>query len=157
MLNSNKFLSSCQCITCLMHNLTFAKLCILGHSVHIRCMQKSCQTTFFSLQLEHHCTVHRGAFCPFLFRWIYYCHSSKYTGKKTDKTHLCAVQWSLLKNLVQHLKNSPFQVSFETFFKLFYHCNFPKNLSHAVLLRCRPSSFHSKVLFTLNEWNSIPS
>ena len=35
-------------------------------------------------------TPHRGAFCPFLFWWIYYCHSSKYTGKKTDKTHLCA-------------------------------------------------------------------
>ena len=36
-------------------------------------------------------TVHRGAFCQFLFRWIYYCHSSKSTGKETGKTHLCAV------------------------------------------------------------------
>ena len=34
--------------------------------------------------------VHRGSFCQFLFRWIYYCHSSKYTGKETSKTHLCA-------------------------------------------------------------------
>ena len=25
--------------------------------------------------------VHRGVFCQFLFRWIYYCHSSKSTGK----------------------------------------------------------------------------
>ena len=25
------------------------------------------------------------------FRWIYYCHSSKSTGKETGKTHLCAV------------------------------------------------------------------
>ena len=30
---------------------------------------------------------HRGAFCQFPFRWIYYCHSTKSTGK----THLCAV------------------------------------------------------------------
>ena len=36
-------------------------------------------------------TVHRGAFCQFHFRWIYYCHSSKLTGKKIGKTHLCAV------------------------------------------------------------------
>ena len=38
-------------------------------------------------------SVHRGAFCQFLFRWIYYCHSSKSSGKETGKTHLCAVQW----------------------------------------------------------------
>ena len=31
-------------------------------------------------------TVNRGAFCQFPFRWIYYSHSSKSTGK----THLCA-------------------------------------------------------------------
>ena len=38
------------------------------------------------------CTLlHRGAFCQFLFRWIYYCHSSKLAGKETDKTHLCVV------------------------------------------------------------------
>ena len=30
-------------------------------------------------------------FCQFLFRWIYYCHSSKSTGKETGKTHLCAL------------------------------------------------------------------
>ena len=35
--------------------------------------------------------VHRGAFCQFPFRWIYYCHSSKSTGKETDKMHLCGV------------------------------------------------------------------
>jgi hypothetical protein len=35
--------------------------------------------------------VHRGAFFQFPFRWIYYCHSSKTTGKETGKTHLCAV------------------------------------------------------------------
>ena len=34
--------------------------------------------------------LHRGVFCQFPFRWIYYCHSSKSTGKETGKTHLCA-------------------------------------------------------------------
>ena len=33
----------------------------------------------------------RGAFCQFLSRWIYYCHSRKSTGKKTGETHLYAV------------------------------------------------------------------
>ena len=33
---------------------------------------------------------HRDAFFKFPFRWIYYCHGSKSTGKKTVKTHLCA-------------------------------------------------------------------
>ena len=37
------------------------------------------------------CTLHRGAFCQFPFRWVYYCHSSKSTGKETGKTHLCAL------------------------------------------------------------------
>ena len=32
---------------------------------------------------------HRGAFCQFPFRWIYYCHNSKSTGEETGKTHLC--------------------------------------------------------------------
>ena len=36
-------------------------------------------------------TLHRGAFCQFPFRRIYYCHSSKSTGKETGKTHLCAL------------------------------------------------------------------
>ena len=31
-----------------------------------------------------------GAICQFLFRWIYYCNSSKFTGNETDKTHICA-------------------------------------------------------------------
>ena len=37
-------------------------------------------------------TVHRGAFCQFTFRWVYYCHSSKSTRKEIGKTYLCAVQ-----------------------------------------------------------------
>jgi hypothetical protein len=36
-------------------------------------------------------TLHRGAFKQFSFRWIYYCNSSKSTGKETGKTHLCAL------------------------------------------------------------------
>ena len=36
--------------------------------------------------------LHRGAFCQFPFWWIYYC--SKSIGKKTDKTHHCAL-WRL--------------------------------------------------------------
>ena len=34
-------------------------------------------------------TVHRDAFCQFPFRWIYYCHSSKSTGKETGKMYFC--------------------------------------------------------------------
>ena len=37
---------------------------------------------------RHHPAVHRGAIYQFLFRWVYYCHSSECTGKKTGKTHL---------------------------------------------------------------------
>ena len=65
--------------------------------------QKIPETDYFSNaerdSLEEITALHRGAFCPFLFRWIYYCHSSKYTGKKTDKTHLCAV-FTLIKVLI---------------------------------------------------------
>ena len=41
-------------------------------------------------QLIHSSTVHRGVFGQFPFRWIYYCHSCKSTGKEAGKTHLCA-------------------------------------------------------------------
>ena len=34
-------------------------------------------------------TLHRGAFCQFPFRWIYYYGSNKSTGKETGKMHLC--------------------------------------------------------------------
>ena len=36
-------------------------------------------------------TLHRGAFCQFPFRWIYYYGSNKSTKKETCKTHLCAL------------------------------------------------------------------
>ena len=35
--------------------------------------------------------LHRGAFCKFPFRSIYYCHSSKSTGMETGKMHLGAL------------------------------------------------------------------
>ena len=47
-----------------------------------------------AIQFEHNIQnlgLHRGAFCQFPFRWIYYCHSSKSTGKKAGKLHLCAL------------------------------------------------------------------
>jgi hypothetical protein len=43
------------------------------------------------LRKPSHWQVHRGTFCQFLFRWIYYCHSYKSTGKETSKTHLYEV------------------------------------------------------------------
>ena len=38
-------------------------------------------------------SLHRGAFCLFTFRWIYYYGSNKSTGKETGTTHLCALVW----------------------------------------------------------------
>ena len=35
--------------------------------------------------------MHKSVFGQFSFRWIYYYGSNKFTGKETDKTHLCAV------------------------------------------------------------------
>ena len=40
------------------------------------------------------CTeVHRGAFCQFTLRCIYYYGSNKSTGKETGKMHLCVMQY----------------------------------------------------------------
>ena len=45
---------------------------------------------FILIDWEYFCvTVHRGAFCQFSFRWIYYYGSDKSNGKETEKTHLC--------------------------------------------------------------------
>ena len=56
-------------------------------------------TQFYRIKLvsqEFSCSLlHcRDAICQFLFRWIYYCHSNKSTGKETGKTHLCALHGS---------------------------------------------------------------
>ena len=51
---------------------------------------KKCNFYTNSLALTN-TPLHRGAFCQFPFRWIYYYGSNKSTGKETDKTHLCAL------------------------------------------------------------------
>ena len=43
----------------------------------------------WSSSLVHCPTLHRGAFCQFPFRWIYYYGSNKFTRKETGKMHLC--------------------------------------------------------------------
>ena len=43
----------------------------------------------YALQGRNILPLHRGAFCQFIFRWIYNCHNSKSTGKETGKTHFC--------------------------------------------------------------------
>ena len=35
--------------------------------------------------------MHRGAFCQFPFRWIYYFGINESTGKETGKMHLCGM------------------------------------------------------------------
>ena len=51
--------------------------------------------------------VHRSAFCQFPFWWIYYCHSSKSTGKETGKTHVCATVTDLAITCVTPLFRRP--------------------------------------------------
>ena len=50
--------------------------------------------------------MHRGAFCKFPFRWIYYYVSNKSTGKGTGKTHLCALVrfWLLAYKTILRVK-----------------------------------------------------
>jgi hypothetical protein len=42
--------------------------------------------------------LHRGVFCQFPLRWIYYCHSSKSTGKEISKTLLTRSQGGCQKS-----------------------------------------------------------
>ena len=44
---------------------------------------------FAKVKAQLYGLLHRGAFCQFAFRWIYYYGSNKSTGKETGKTHLC--------------------------------------------------------------------
>ena len=46
--------------------------------------------------------LHRGVFCQFPFRWIYYYGSNKSTRKETGKTPLCALQ--TLKKLGENFR-----------------------------------------------------
>ena len=59
-------------------NIVQGNYCILGLHTH--------QQPSFK-----HSTLHRGAFCQFPFRRIYYYHSSKFIGKESGNTHLCTV------------------------------------------------------------------
>ena len=69
--------------------------CILLKSISNTTLKIGCMSLlflpFFHWSLEH--ATHRGAFCQFPFRWIYYYDGNKSTGKETGKTHLCAVSW----------------------------------------------------------------
>ena len=49
--------------------------------------------------------LHRGVFCQFPFRWIYYYGSNKSTGKETGKMHPCAVQQSRQQALKAYCSN----------------------------------------------------
>ena len=62
-------------------------------SNRLKSLQVICNIGLFNsvIQVRMDQGLHRGAFCQFTFRWIYYCHNSKSTGKKTGKRHLCAV------------------------------------------------------------------
>ena len=69
-------------------------------ALHIAAKKDDTKAAGLLLQNDHNPDVtsksgftplHRGAFCQFLFRWIYYCHISKSTGKNTGKKHLCAL------------------------------------------------------------------
>ena len=43
----------------------------------------------FRINILLSCTLHRGAFCQFPFRWIYYGSNKS----RISKTHLCALGW----------------------------------------------------------------
>ena len=73
--------------------------------------------------------VHRGAFCQFPFRWIYYYGSNKSTGKETGKTHLCAVYCQQLYGILystwdiylcKWLQSSYSDAAQSQFFRLLY-------------------------------------
>ena len=62
--------------------------CIVQFTLHIKYMLKiygslhmsQWKCNLCSMLDSEDCTVHRGAFCQFPFRWIHYCHISKSTG-----------------------------------------------------------------------------
>ena len=70
--------------------------------------------SFVNLPVDHICDIesmHRGAFCQFSFRWIYYYGSNKSTGKETGKTHLYAmvefVIFCVLRGYCPYIYNLP--------------------------------------------------
>ena len=80
--------------TLFLHNLLFYK-----NSSFSFLVLPSTSTSSFPISFLHlsspFCpqltTLHKGAFCQFPFRWIYYYGSNESTGKETGKTHLCAL------------------------------------------------------------------
>ena len=69
-----------------------------------RCVNDSVKNFNLDILKQHFITLHRGASCKFPFRWIYYCHSTKSTGKNTGKTHLYALCSVLKWILCEHFK-----------------------------------------------------
>jgi hypothetical protein len=68
---------------------TFSKATETGIILLLVIIKKSSIQTAATILLNQ--AVHRGAFFQFTFRWIYYCYSSKSTGKETGRTNLFAV------------------------------------------------------------------
>ena len=60
----------------------------------------------FLIHCTHNTGLHMGAICQFLVYWIYYCHSSKSTGKKADKLHLCALHTAYLGTIRKKIESS---------------------------------------------------
>ena len=60
---------------------------------------------YLSLPLYHYAPLHRGVFCQFPFRWIYYYGSNKSTGNETDKNApLCTGLRKVLVTYISRLK-----------------------------------------------------
>ena len=62
------------------------------------CIRVRKTLTPWTLTLVIHLSLHRGAFCHFPYRWIYYCHNSKTTLEETVKTNLCALWYCFFRN-----------------------------------------------------------
>ena len=67
--------------------------------------------------------LHRGMICQFQVRWVFYYNCSESTGKKTNKTHLCALCrqkiWLLCRilkvNLIWPLNENSLRLSEKNF------------------------------------------
>ena len=107
------------------------------------CISKSFH--FLPLKRLSHTTMHRGAFCQFPFRWIYYYGSIKATGKETGKTYLCAMGWIFfwLKEHSYFYSQSFWHESF--FQSLYWYCRWKLEL-------VRSSAFQNGLHTTHFEW-----
>ena len=86
--DANIFLQNCFWV------LKVAK--IVG--IHIHMKYENAQKSSYTSK-----PLHRGAFCQFSFRWIWYCDSNKFTGKGTGKTHLCVLVCFLVKSRMSRI------------------------------------------------------